>query len=73
MTDPLTDRPVHVRRAMRRTLRENSGPSAHAVIGSAHVALGALGICDALLQTLFEANAIALIPFIAIAVGGELR
>jgi len=70
MTDPVSDRPVRARRAMRGTMRQNSGPSAHVVIGFAHVASGAMGIFGALSQGLFAANGIALLPFIAIAVGG---
>lgn len=70
MTDPFTSRPERKRRAMRGTLRHTSGSTPHAVIGFAHVAWGALGIFGALSHGLFAANGIALLPGVAIAVGG---
>jgi len=43
---------------------------AHVVVGFAHVASGAFGIFGAISQGIFEANGIALLSFIVIAVGG---
>ena len=54
---------------MRGTLQHSRGPSPHVVIGFAHIASGALGIFSALSQGLF-ADGIALLPGLAIAVGG---
>ena len=70
MTDPFSKRPERKSRAMRGTLQHSRGPSPQVVIGLAHVATGALGVFSALSQGLFAANGIALLPGLAIAVGG---
>ena len=55
---------------MRGTLQHSRGPSPHVVIGFAHVALGALGVFSALSEGLFAANGVALMPGLAVVVGG---
>ena len=70
MTGPSPNRPERKRRAMRGTLQHSRGPSPHVVIGFAHVASGALGVFSTLSQGLFAANGIALLPGLALAVGG---
>ena len=70
MTGPFPNLPERKRRAMRGTLQHSRGPSPHVVIGIAHVASGALGVFSTLSQGLFAASGIALLPGLAIAVGG---
>lgn len=70
MPDPIRNRPDRNTRALRGTLRQNAAPAAHVVIGFAHVASGALGIFGALSQGVFAANGVAVLPMIAIAIGG---
>ena len=70
MTDSSPNRPDRKRRAIRGTLQHSRGPSPHVVIGFAHVASGAVGVFSTISQGLFAANGIALLPGLAIAVGG---